>query len=185
VTLTATCRDTQRAGRGPGGRRVYGARAVAKDLKVQFSGRCWTTPTSPRRSRNLEWTCRSRGGGARPGWRTLGHASRRGGLRLPEARVRRVWTTKSAGWPAVRNFITVRPPDSTEAVRGGHRAGFRCAGPRWTTRHVKVEVDRPHSQALRHVQSMRERRRAATHAGRRYGNRRGGQPTSGKALGAV
>src|SRR5882762_11930659 len=43
--------------------RVYGVKAVANDLKVQFSRAPRTTPTSPRRSRT-SWsgTCRSRRG---------------------------------------------------------------------------------------------------------------------------
>ena len=48
--------------------RVYGVKAVANDLKVRFSRRRGTTPTSPGRSRT-SWsgTCRSRRGRCTPG----------------------------------------------------------------------------------------------------------------------
>ena len=113
--------------------RVYGVKAVANDLKVQLS-------RAPRDGSDiaraiahiLEWTCRSRRGRCTPGWRTAGHAGRRGGLRLPEARGRADGQPRPRGGRGAE--LHHRPAAGQPGGRRGRRSSARPRLTRGTSR---------------------------------------------------
>jgi osmotically-inducible protein OsmY len=63
----------------------------------------------------------------------------------------------------VRNFITVRPPASPEAVEAAIEQAFRREA-EVDARHVKIEVTDHTAKLYGHVHSMREAAAAATAA---------------------
>ena len=161
--------------------RVYGVKAVANDLKVQFS-------RAPRDDSDiataiahiLEWNVQIPEGKVHArvenGWVTLaGEVDYDYQKREVERMVNHV-----RGVAGVQNFIIVRPPASPEAI-GGDRAGGQARG-RGGRAARQGRGDRPHHQALRARAFDAGGERRGGRGGRRSGDRRGGQPPGGNAL---
>jgi len=85
------------------------------------------------------------------------------------------------GVAGVRNFITVRPPASPEAVDAAIEQAFKREA-EVDARHVKVEVTDHNAKLYGHVHSMREASAAADGAGPRPrpGGRRRRSRTAGR-----
>jgi osmotically-inducible protein OsmY len=144
--------------------RVYGVKAVANDLKVQFA-------RAPRDDSDiataiahiLEWNVQIPEGKVHArvenGWVTLdGEVDYDYQKREVERMVNHV-----RGVAGVRNFITVRPPASPEAVEAAIEQAFRREA-EVDARHVKVEVTDHTAKLYGHVHSMREASAAAAAA---------------------
>ena len=144
--------------------RVYGVKAVANDLKVQFS-------RAPRDDSDiataiahvLEWNVQIPEGKVHArvenGWVTLdGEVDYDYQKREVERMVNHV-----RGVAGVRNFITVRPPASPEAVEAAIEQAFKREA-EVDARHVKVEVTDHTAKLYGHVHSMQEASAAATAA---------------------
>jgi osmotically-inducible protein OsmY len=142
--------------------RVYGVKAVANDLKVQLS-------RAPRDDSDIAWA--------------IAHILE-WNVQIPEgkvhARVENGWVTLDGevdyayqkcevermvnhvrGVAGVRNFITVRPPGSPEAVKAAIEQAFKREA-EVDARHVKVEVTDHTAKLYGHVHSMREAAAAVT-----------------------
>jgi osmotically-inducible protein OsmY len=144
--------------------RVYGVKAVANDLKVQFS-------QAPRDDSEIA--------------QAIAHILA-SNVQIPEgkvhARVENGWVTLDGeveydyqkrevermvnhvrGVIGVRNFIAVRPPGSPEAVESAIEQAFKREA-EVDSRQVKVEVTDHTAKLYGHVHSMREAVAAATAA---------------------
>ena len=109
--------------------RVYGVKAVANDLKVQFSrGPRDDSDIARAIAHILEWNVQIPEGKVHArvenGWVTLdGEVDYAYQKREVERMVNHV-----RGVAGVRNFITVRPPGQPGGRRGGDRAGVQARG---------------------------------------------------------
>ena len=136
--------------------RVYGVKAVANDLKVNFPGIRGTTPRSPPRS-PTSWTTTSRSppAGSTPGCRTAGSPST-GDVKYDfqrrevERMVRNV-----RGVIGVTDLITVTPPASPERIREAIEDTFRREA-EVDARHVSVDVTDHTARLYGHVHSVKE-----------------------------
>jgi osmotically-inducible protein OsmY len=144
--------------------RVYGVKAVADDIRVQLPGLPRDDSDIARAIAHvLEWNVQVPEGRVHAevenGWVTLdGEVDYDYQKREVERMVNHV-----RGVAGVRNFITVRPPASPEAVEAAIEQAFRREA-EVDARHVKVEVTDHTAKLYGHVHSMREASAAAAAA---------------------
>jgi osmotically-inducible protein OsmY len=141
--------------------RVYGVKAVANDLKVQFSGALRDDSDIAKAIAHiLEWNVQIPEGKVRAqvgnGLVTLeGEVDYDYQKREVERMVNHV-----RGVAGVRNFITVRPPASPEAVKAAIEQAFKREA-EVDARHIKVEVTDHTARLYGHVHSIQEAAAAA------------------------
>src|SRR6201996_4648739 len=152
VTLTGHVSTyAQRLAAARAAERVYGVKAVANDLKVQLSGAPRDDSDIARAIAHiLEWNVQIPEGKVHArvenGWVTLdGEVDYAYQKREVERMVNHV-----RGVAGVRNFITVRPPASPEAVDAAIEQAFKREA-EVDARHVKVEVTDTTAKLYGHV----------------------------------
>ena len=136
--------------------RVYGVKAVANDLKVQFSRAPRDDSDIARAIAHvLEWNVQVPEGKVHArvenGWVTLdGEMDYAYQKREVERMVNHV-----RGVAGVRNFITVRPPASPEAVEAAIEQAFKREA-EVDARHISVQVSDHTAKLYGHVHSVHE-----------------------------
>ena len=162
--------------------RVYGVKAVANDLKVKLSGAPRDDSDIARAIAHvLEWNVQVPEGKVHArvsdGWVTLdGEVEYEYQRHEVERMVRNV-----RGVVGVTDLITVKPPVSPEKVQAVIEDAFKREA-EIDARHIRVEVSRPHGEALR-------ARALAARGGRGPGGGRvgargghGGEPSPGLSV---
>ena len=165
VTLTGHAATyAQKLAAARAAERVQGVKAVANEIKVELAGMGRDdADIAAAIARILDWDVQIPEGAVHArvenGWVTLdGEVDYDYQKREVERMVNHV-----RGVAGVRNFITVRPPASPEAVEAAIEQAFRREA-EVDARHVKVEVTDHTAKLYGHVHSMREASAAAVAA---------------------